>query len=148
MPDATRQVETIRRELKSCPPDGFVVLRQLSYDEMLERRDGGMKIMMEREGSSRNVDPNMAVQIANKWSNHFTFPRCIVDHNLTDSNGVLLDFKHPEAVFKFLSPKVGAEIEKYIDELNQEEDAEDFTNVANGASQDEKNKPEDFTGTS
>jgi hypothetical protein len=138
MPEAGRQVETVRRELKSCPPDGFVVLRQLSYDEMLERRDGGMKILMERT-DAKNVDPNMAVQIANKWSNHFTFPRCIVEHNLT-IDGQSIDFSDPVKVFAKLNPKIGAEIEGYIDELNQDE-SETFTNAANGASQDETNKP-------
>lgn len=138
MPVATRSMETVRRELKSCPPDGYVVLRQLSYDEMLERRDGATKVLMER-GQGRNADAKMAVQIANKWSNYFSFPRCIVEHNLTDDNGVLLDFsaKGIEMTFKSLDPKVGSEIEKHVDELNQEEEEpEDFTKQPSSSSPD------------
>jgi hypothetical protein len=127
MPVATRMAETVRRELKSCPPDGFVVLRQLSYDEMLERRDGASQILM-NQGVRTDGGAQMAVKILNKWSNAYTFPRCISDHNLTDSNDVPLDFSKPDLVFKHLDPKVGAEIESYIDELNQEaEGSEDFT---------------------
>lgn len=141
MPVATRQTETTRRELTSCP-GGFIVLRQLSYDEMLERRDGGIKILME-QSPGRNVDSKTSMQIANRWSNQFTFPRCIVDHNLTDVNGVGLDFSKPDLTFKHLDPKVGAEIERYIDELNQEEESEDFTNAASSSSPDVNGQPAD-----
>lgn len=140
MPVGTRKTETVRRELKSCPPDGFVVLRQLSYDEMLERRDGGVKILME-QSPGRNVDSKTSMQIANRWSNQFTFPRCIVEHNITDDNNVPLDFRQTEMVFKMLDPKLGAEIEKYIDELNQEDESEDFTNAPNLSSLTENDKP-------
>lgn len=141
MPVATRKSETIRRELKSAPPDGFVVLRQLSYDEMLERRDGATKMLLER-GDSRTADAAMAVQIANKWSNHYSFPKCIVDHNLTNEDGVPLDFRNPVEVFKFLDPRVGSEIERYIDELNSEEEPDvNFTSAPNGSSPEETIKP-------
>lgn len=144
MPVGTRKMETVRRELKSCPPDGFVVLRQLSYDEMLERRDGATKVLMERGDSGRNADAKMAVQIANRWSNYFSFPRCIAEHNITDDNGVPLDFssKGIELTFKSLDPKLGAEIEALIDEMNQEEEEpKDFTKDASSSSLDEKNLP-------
>jgi hypothetical protein len=137
-------METVRRELKSCPPDGFVVLRQLSYDEMLERRDGGIKILME-QSPGRNVDSKTSMQIANRWSNSFTFPRCIVEHNITDENSVPLNFAsgNIEMVFKMLDPKLGAEIERYIDELNQEDESEDFSTVPNSSSQDENEQPKE-----
>jgi len=138
MPVATRKQDTTRKELKSLE-GGFVVLRQLSYDEMLERRDGATKMLMERGASGRDADSKMAVQIANKWSNEYTFPRCIVDHNLTDENEVQLDFRKPEFVFKMLDPRIGAEIERYIDEMNNEdESAQDFTHAPNGSSPEEK----------
>lgn len=148
MPVATRMTETVRRELKSCPPDGFVVLRQLSYDEMLERRDGASQILM-GQGVRDGTAPQMAVKILNKWSNAYTFPRCIVEHNLTNADGTPLDFSHPEQVFRTLDPKVGAEIEAYIDELNQEaEGSEVFTPPSASSSQDETNLPKDSTETS
>lgn len=140
MPVGTRKMETVRRELKTAPPDGYVVLRQLSFDEMLERRDGATKVLMERGVGGRNADAKMAVQIANKWSNYFSFPRCIVEHNITNEDGVLLDFSQRgiEQTFRMLDPKIGTEIETLIDELNQEEEEpEGFTNAASSASQGE-----------
>lgn len=134
MPVATRKQETVRHELKSCE-GGFVELRQLSYDEMLERRDGATQILMERGTKNQEAASQMAIKIANKWSNTFTFARCIVDHNLDDDNGNHLNFAKPDEVFKVLDPKVGAEIERLIDELNQEADDEDFTPVLDSSSQ-------------
>lgn len=136
MPVATRKAETVKHDLKTCE-GGFVVLRQLSYDEVLERRDGATQMLMERGVRNRD-NPQMAIKIANKWANTYSFPRCIVDHNLTDSNEILLDFSKPEQVFKFLDPKVGAEIEALIDEMNQEaEENENFTGPADSSSTNE-----------
>lgn len=140
MPVATRKTAIVHHDLKTCE-GGYVELRQLSYDEMLERRDGATQILMER-GVKNEPAPQMAIKIANKWSNEFTFPRCIVDHNLTDDKGVQLDFSKPAFVFTHLDPKVGAEIERLIDELNQEgEEDEDFTPASNSSSQIEENSP-------
>lgn len=140
MPVATRKEDTVKCELKTCPPDGYVVLRQLSYDEMLERRDGASKMLM--ESSAGNSNPQMAVQVLNRWSNEYTFPRCIVDHNLTDPNGVPLDFSKPKLVFKHLDPRVGTEIEGYIDDLNNADEAEgNFPSAPNGSSPEETDKP-------
>jgi len=148
MPVGTRKQETVRRELRTCPPDGYVVLRQLSFDEMLERRDGATKVLMERGVGGRNADAKMAVQIANKWSNYFSFPRCIVEHNITDENGNLLDFstKSIEFTFRALDPKLGTEIENLIDELNQEEEEpEDFTKSPSSLSQNGPMQPSEST---
>lgn len=140
MPVATRKEETIKYELKTCPPDGYVVLRQLSYDEMLERRDGASKLLM--EGGVGNSNPQMAVQVLNRWSNEYTFARCIIEHNLTDKNGVPLDFSKPKLLFKHLDPKVGTEIEGYIDDLNNAEEVDvDFTSAPNGSLPEESDKP-------
>jgi hypothetical protein len=146
MPRATVGRDTVRHDLRTCS-GGWVELRQLSYDEMLERRDGGSKIVMEQYGVRRNSDASrMAVQLANKWSNHFTFPRCIVSHNLEDESGTLLDFSKPELVFKTLDPKVGAEIEQLIDALNQEADEdEDFTTAQDSSSANGEMPPSDST---
>jgi len=114
---------------------------------MLERRDGATKMILDR-GDGRQVDAAMSVQIANKWSNHYSFPKCIVDHNLTNEDGVALDFRKPVEVFKFLDPRIGAEIERYIDELNNEEEpTPDFTSAQNGSSQDETHKPNELSET-
>jgi hypothetical protein len=136
MPRATVKRDTVRRDLKSCP-GGYVELRQLSYDEMLERRDGGSKYVIEQLGVRSDATDNnrMAVQIANKWSNYYTFPRCVVSHNLTDEDDNPIDFSKPEKAFQTLDPKVGAEIEREIDALNQESDIPtDFTPLSNSSS--------------
>lgn len=146
MPVATRKTETVRRELKTCPPDGYVVLRQLSFDEMLERRDGATKILMER--GAGNTDASMALQIANKWSNYFSFPRCIVEHNLTDEDENPIDFaeKVISQTFKTLDPKIGAEIEGHIDKLNQEdEEPVGFTKPPSSPSPNGPTKPSEST---
>jgi len=126
MPVATRKIETEKHDLKTLP-GAWVELRQLSYDEMLERRDGATQILMER-GIKNTDSQQMNVKVLNRWSNQYSFPRCIVDHNLTDEQNIPLDFNKPERVFPMLDPRVGAEIEALIDKLNQEDDVEeDFT---------------------
>jgi hypothetical protein len=66
----------------------------------------------------------------------YWFPRCIVDHNLT-FDGSPIDFSKPAKALSLLDPKIGAEIEKYIDDLNQEEEElEDFTTVPPSSSTD------------
>jgi len=135
MPVGTRKIETVRHDLKSLE-GAYVDLRQLSYDEMLERRDGATQILMER-GIKGADTQQMNVKVLNRWSNQYSFPRCIADHNITDENGTLLDFSKPEHVFKILDPKVGAEIETLIDKLNQEdEDPETFTPAQDSSLQD------------
>lgn len=148
MPVATRKQETVRHDLKSCE-GGYIELRQLSYDELLERRDGATQVLMGR-GVKNDANPQMAIKIANKWSNEFTFKRCIVSHNLeVDEQGTPYDFSKPTEAFKMLDPKVGAEIEALIDELNQEADEnEDFTRPSNSSSQDEESLQKNGTDPS
>ena len=140
MPVATRKAETVRHDLKSLP-GAWVELRQLSYDEMLERRDGATQILMER--GIRNADSNqMAVKVLNRWSNQYSFPRCIVGHNITDEAGTPLDFKNPDKTFPILDPKIGAEIESFIDKMNQEDEVgEDFTSPPDSALPNESMPP-------
>src|SRR6476619_493921 len=93
MPVATRKIETEKHDLKTLP-GAWVELRQLSYDEMLERRDGATQILMER-GIKNTDSQQMNVKVLNRWSNQYSFPRCIVDHNLTDEQNIPLDFNKP-----------------------------------------------------
>ena len=131
MPRATVSTETHHRELTTLD-GGFVDLKQLSFDEMLERRDKAMRMSMEsgntkrgRRGEAQGV---INLDSAQQWARFFEFSRCIVDHNLEDENGKKLDFTN-RMTLSILDPKIGSEIERYIDELNQEDDEsmEDFT---------------------
>lgn len=126
MPDATVSHEPIRRELKSCPPDGYVDLLQLPYYDMLERRDGASRLYAQASEEGE-VDNKLFMESMQQWSRAYEFKKCIVGHNLTDKDGSLLDFSKPETLRK-LNPTVGHEIERLIDELNGEaEESEDFT---------------------
>lgn len=141
MPVATVISKTVHKDLKSCP-GGWVELKQLTYDQMLERRDNATRMYMEAQQGKSNVDSRVSLQIANKWSVSYDFRNCIVDHNLETENGTKLDFSN-QLVFQILDPKIGAEIEKYIDEMNQEleEDTEPFFSPATSSSTDKPDTP-------
>lgn len=129
MPEAGVKTAAERFELETCE-GGFVTLRQLSFDEMLDRRDGAMNVTQQM--GIKNAAAT--IRFANKWSNYFTFPRCIVEHNLT-FDGNAIDFSKPKIALAQLDPKIGTEIEKLIDDMNQEEEElEDFTTAAPSAS--------------
>jgi hypothetical protein len=127
MPVATRSQETVRKDLKTLE-GAFVELRQLSFDEMLERRDKAMRMSMEqRPGKKKDDTAKIDFESAMQWTRFFEFSRCIVDHNLEDEQGKKLNFEN-RMTLKILDPKVGVEIEKYIEDMNEEDDeeAEDF----------------------
>lgn len=127
MPDGTVTQEPVRRELKTLPPDGFVSLRQLPYWDVLERRDQGSRAVMEqsqKKAGKQQDDAKMVIETYQTWERAYTFKNCIVDHNITDANGVQLDFTKPQTL-RMLNPKVGVEIEQYIDELNSADEDEE-----------------------
>jgi hypothetical protein len=64
-------------------------------------------------------------EIMNVAVTEFEFRNCIVDHNLEDENGNPIDFTRPMQAWR-LDPKIGAEIGRYIDDLNKEEDEDDL----------------------
>lgn len=134
MPKATVSREHQRYELKSCP-GGFVILRTLSYAEMLSRQDIASRLINE---AGEKGDPRMVYEILSLKTAEWEFQTSIVDHNLEDDNGVLLDFRTPMAM-KNLDPKIGAEIGRLIDSLNKEdEDPKSFTNAPSSFSTDEE----------
>lgn len=128
MPRATMMTDPVHKDLKTCP-GGFVDLKQLAYSEMLARRDIVTRLSMSQKKDADKID----VELANLEANRYSFKHCIVDHNLEDDNGGKLDFNNPMTL-NVLDPRIGSEIEKYIDELNQDDDDETFTNAASGSS--------------
>ena len=127
MPKATVSQDTTHVDLRTCP-GGFVKLRQLPYAEMLARRDIITKMSLESVPASLGAEQKDEIQrahieMANLESNRFTFRHCIVEHNLEDDNGKLLDFKDRRTLER-LDPKIGMEIEEAIDKLNQEDEEE------------------------
>lgn len=127
MPNATISDEAVRKELKSLP-EGFVMLRQLPFGRILTRRDKASRFLQQMNPNSKPGDiTQLQIDILNEASRQYDFANCIVDHNLEDRFGNKLDFGNPMTL-DILDPKVGQEIERYIDELNQEElDEEGFT---------------------
>jgi hypothetical protein len=120
MPKATVSQETVRKELKSLT-GGFVELRKLPFGLLLERRDNASKMSMSGRGGE---DSKVDIALMQRWSRQFEFQHCIVDHNLEDENGNKLDFNNDMSIYA-LDPKIGQEIERYLDELNGEEEESD-----------------------
>jgi hypothetical protein len=136
MPNATVSTDVVKKELKSCE-GAWVELRQLPFGKMLERRDKASRFMQELDPRARNANMKVQIDIMNEWSRRFDFKECIVDHNLEDAQGNQLNFGNP-MTFDILDPKIGAELERLIDELNQEDeqDLEDFPNALTSSSED------------
>jgi hypothetical protein len=78
-----------------------------------------MKLTFQTQGKSKNVEGEIAM--ANKKVNLYEFQQCVVEHNLEKVEGKLLNLSDPNDV-EMLDPKVGQEIEKYMNELNNFED--------------------------
>lgn len=132
MPKATVSQETVKKDLKTCE-GGFVTLKQLPFGRLLERRDNASKLSM--EGKSDKVD----IAMMQRWSRQFEFMHCIVDHNLEDDNGVKLDFNNEMSIYA-LDPRIGQEIEKYLDEMNGEDTPEEQANFPSRVSDSSKEK--------
>jgi hypothetical protein len=114
MPQATVDVESTQKfDLKTLP-EGFVVLRRMSYGQILQRR---MFTKLEVGGSGKSGDFRGELAMANRKVTEFEFANCIVDHNLEDAGGRKLNLNLP-ADFNQLDPKIGQEIEGYITEMN------------------------------
>jgi len=118
VPKATVNLETVHKELKSLP-GGFVDLRRLPFGGMLKRRDMSGRAFIKAQENGQDVADEYAMEILQEGARAYEFKHCIIDHNLEDDNGRKLDFSKKEDVFQ-LDPKIGQEIEGYIDELNRE----------------------------
>lgn len=124
MPKATISTENERKQLKSCP-GGFVELRQLSWAEMMKRRDIASRMYADvstKQGTATPETIRQYMEVVNVAIMEFEFKNCIVDHNLEDDDGNLLDFSNPMSL-QILNPKIGSEIDRYIEELNQEDES-------------------------
>lgn len=148
MPVGTVSQTTERKELKSLPPvagedGGYVVLKKLSYGQILLRRDMSSKMIMEQRArrKGRNADSDdvqkVEMELMQEVTRLYEFANCIVEHNITDAAGQPLDFSK-QVHIKALSPQVGQEIETYIDEMNRElteDEEEDFTRLVGSSSE-------------
>lgn len=110
--------------------DGYVMLRALPYGMKLVRSDKALRMTMianqgrpDHRAKVQSSESRIDLETAQEWTTHYDYAYCIGDHNLTDENGVKLDFSKPMAI-KLLNPKVGSEITSLIDSLNEDEDEE------------------------
>ena len=122
MPKATANVqEAERHELKTLP-DGFVLLRRLSYGQKLERK--AMASVASAE-TSRGKSMRMQIAMVNEQATLYDFTHCIVDHNLEGDDGQKLNLTDVN-IIRSLDPRVGDEIEGIMNKMNnfEEDDPE------------------------
>lgn len=139
MPIVTVDPELYERfELKTAPKDpndpndepGYVMLRPLPYGMKLSRRSKATRMMMRSQPATsrkqaQSQEQVFEVESMDEWAVAFDFAYCIGEHNLKARDGQLIDFqKQTNMKIKMLSPKVGSEIERLIDSLNNDEDEE------------------------
>ena len=119
MPIATVVSDTKREELTTCP-GGYVIIRRMTYGEKLQRQDEMLSMRADK-------DSNFEMSMLNKKAALSDFAKLIVEHNLTDENEQLLNFKNPQDVVK-LDPRVGDEIGALIDGINAFENVPETKN--------------------
>jgi hypothetical protein len=158
MPEVGYDNKPKRYDLKTAPPDGYVELRRLPYDEILVRREMATRLSMEQapQRSRRNARQDrqkpateaerskLGIELVQVKTREFEFKSCIVDHNLL-VDGVKVDFSRPSIAFKIVPPEILQEIELILSELNletDEDELEDFTPRALSlSSTEDANKP-------
>lgn len=115
MPKAVANISTTeKKELKSCP-EGFIVVRRLTYGEKLERR--AMVSYMRIAAEKNQKDFAGEMQLVNEQATIFDFQKCIVDHNLEDENDNKLNLASANDI-KRLDPKIGEEIDGILSDIN------------------------------
>lgn len=124
MPIATIVSANERFELKTCP-EGYVVIRRMTYGEKLKRQGMMTKYTMNLGGGKE--DAMAEVDILQEKVSLWEFANLVVEHNLTDEKEKTLNFRNAADVYR-LGPQVGEEIQKYIDDLNSFEDSEETKN--------------------
>lgn len=120
--NATVPTDATRYDLKSVE-GGWVELKPLPYGQLIERRDKASRMSMladNRKGDAAKLD----IDMLQHQSRIYEFQHCIMDHNLGDGQGGKLNFSNT-ATLNLLDPRVGQEIERLIDELNQLEDVDE-----------------------
>lgn len=112
--------ETQKFDLTSCPPDGYVVLRRLTYGEVIKRR-ALTKLSMAMEKGQKDFKGEMAM--ASIEINQFEYAKCVIDHNLEKLDGTKFNFNNANDL-NLLDPRVGQEIETFMNKMNNFEEDE------------------------
>lgn len=135
MPAAVVDMNSTERfDLKSAPPDGYVILRCMTYGQKLVRQQNAMKINMEMQRGRQRGNTKANMEMESLQSTIGDFRNCVVEHNLTDSTGRLLNLG-ADSDISILNPRVGEEIATYIDQMNNFEDEDQGNSGPASASQ-------------
>lgn len=126
MPIAVVEENEEKCPLKTCPPDGYVIIKKMNYGQSLERQDMIAEIAMQMPENKRN-NPKMEIKFLQRKTALWEFANLIIDHNLQAKDGRLLNFKNPEDVTLIRGP-IGDEIQAYINKFNSFEDDEEIKN--------------------
>jgi hypothetical protein len=119
--------QTEKCELKSAPPDGYVVIRRMNYGESLQRKDMMASIAMSMDSKKGSSETKMQMDLLQEKTSLWEFSKLIVDHNLTDDKERKLDFSNPAHV-RAIVGRIGDEIQMHIDRINSFEDTEETKN--------------------
>ena len=116
-PDISQQ----RFDLKTLA-GGYVVLRQLTYGEQIQKQQMAAKMTFEGQGKGF---AGGEFEFFQRKVSEFEFATCILEHNLEDDDEKTLSFNDPKTIDR-LDPRVGSEISFYITEMNDFQEDIDF----------------------
>jgi hypothetical protein len=132
MPIATGLGDDRKRFDLQSLPEGYVVIRRMTYGEKMMRKSFLSKAKINSDGGGSRADRrsksasafSAELDLMNEQVTQFEFANCILDHNLTylsnpndPSTETKLDFRIPGHV-KMLDGRVGEEIDELIEDYN------------------------------
>jgi len=139
MPVIEHHAEPKRFELTTAK-GGYVCIRPLTYEEVLERRDKAGRVIMDAEQRrGRNApaaNQEMKIDLMQQATREYEFAHQIVEHNLELANGQLVNFA-ARGMLARLDSRVCTEIEMVIDEINREPELENSEATSELSSMDE-----------
>jgi len=110
--------------LNTAPPDGYVIVRRMTYGEEMHRSSLAARFLM---GGTSSKDFTGELDIQSEKVTLWDFANLVVEHNITDASGRVLNFKNEQDV-RSLDVRVGKEIGQYIDDFNATENTDEVKN--------------------
>jgi len=135
MPVIEHHAEPQRFDLTTAK-GGYVCIRPLTYEEVLERRDKAGRVIMEQEQRGKKSSNEMKIDLMQQATREYEFGHQIVEHNLELANGQLVNFAARNILAR-LNARVCTEIEMLIDEVNKEPDLENSEATSDASSMEE-----------
>jgi hypothetical protein len=125
MPVAVVTEESQRFDLKTLP-DGYVIVRQMTYGERLVRQGfmTKMKLIGDPKKKQGKDDAFGEVEMAVEATALWDLAHLVTQHNLEDASGKPLNLSNANDV-RQLRSDIGEEISTYIDKVNSFEDIEE-----------------------